>query len=111
MMRAAVRAACLGIAMAAAVPGGMTAASAKIVRIEVADLAFEPKAATVQAGDTVEWVNNDFVDHTATERRGRWEVIVPAGHSAHIVLREAGTVDYYCRFHPQMTGTLRVKAR
>ena len=24
---------------------------------------------------------------------------------------EARTVDYYCRFHPQMTGTLRVKAR
>jgi len=53
-------------------------------------------------------VNGDFVAHTATARNGAWDVMIPANASKSVVLKAAGTVDYFCKFHPQMTGKITV---
>ena len=76
----------------------------------VSDLAFAPSEITVRVGDIVEWANADFVDHTATAKSGDWDVLIPAGKSGRVELSRAGTVLYYCRFHPGMTGTIHVVA-
>jgi len=34
---------------------------------------YDPRALSVAAGDTVEWVDHDLVPHTATARNGRWD--------------------------------------
>jgi plastocyanin len=34
--------------------------------------------------------------------------LVLAGPAASAVLRQAGAIDFYCRFHPGMTGRLVV---
>ena len=78
------------------------------VKIEIADLSFSPSSVTVRAGETVEWVNKDVVEHTITAKNGKFNVDVPAGKSATWTVKRPGDVDYFCRFHPNMTGTIHI---
>ena len=72
-------------------------------------LAFVPAQVSVHVGDTIGWVNSDFVAHTATARDGARDVIIPATKTTKsIVLKVEGVVDYYCKFHPNMTGRVSV---
>ena len=73
-------------------------AQAKTIEIDIEDLAFSPTEIDASVGDVVQWVNKDIVDHTATANGG-FDVTIPAGTSASIDLRNAGAVDYFCRFH------------
>ncbi|MBY0561666.1 plastocyanin/azurin family copper-binding protein [Hyphomicrobium sp.] len=95
----------LAQALAVAAPAG------EIVQVKISDLAFVPAEITVNVGDTVEWVNEDFIDHTATAKSGEWDVMVPAGKSGQVQLDHAATITYFCRVHPGMTGTIRVSAK
>jgi plastocyanin len=56
-------------------------------------------------------VNGDFVDHTATDKGGAWDVAIAAGNTAQLALTSAGTFAYYCKFHPGMTGSIHVDAK
>ena len=87
-----------------------TTFASEVVKVSIGDLAFKPADVTVHVGDRVEWVNGDFVDHTATATSGDWDMEIPAGASAAVELTKAGTIDYFCRFHPNMTGTIKVLA-
>ena len=40
--------------------------------------------------------------------RGEWDVTLPSNKTLTSVLKKAGTIDYYCRFHPNMKATLVV---
>jgi plastocyanin len=79
----------------------------EIVKVTISDLAFSPAEITVKVGDTVEWVNKDFIDHTATATNGDWDVAIPAGQSAGQLITKTGTISYFCRAHPDMTGKIR----
>ena len=81
------------------------------VQIKINDLAFSPTEVTAKLGDTAEWINGDFVDHTATDKGGAWDVAIPAGKSAQLKLTSPGTFVYYCKVHPGMTGTIHVDAK
>jgi len=83
-------------------------ARAATIQISVENLEFSPVNATAKVGDTVEWVNKDVLAHTATAQNGDWDVMLPPKKSGTVVLKKAGTVDYYCRFHPNMKATLTV---
>jgi hypothetical protein len=63
------------------------------------------RARTLQIA--IEWVNNDTFAHTATVKGG-FEIMLPPKKSGSVVLEKAGTVDYYCRFHPNMKGRVMV---
>jgi plastocyanin len=82
--------------------------ASEIVRVSINDMAFSPREITIKPGDTVEWVNNDFIDHTATAKKGGRDVVIGAGKSARLLFDRAGTTHYFCRFHPDMTGSVRV---
>jgi plastocyanin len=89
----------------------MCAASAlggEVVKVDISDLAFAPAEITARVGDTVEWDNGDFVDHTATAKSGDWDITIPAGKSGRVQLNREATIEYFCRFHPGMMGTIRV---
>ncbi len=77
------------------------------VRVTIEKMAFVPADIEVRAGQTIEWTNKDRVAHTATVKDG-WEVMVPPGKSATRVVEASDSVDYYCRFHPNMTGRITV---
>jgi plastocyanin len=84
------------------------ACAGEVVKVSIDDLAFQPADVTVRVGDRVEWVNDDFIDHTATATGGDWDVEIPVGASAGVELTRVGKIDYFCRFHPNMTGTIHV---
>jgi plastocyanin len=84
-------------------------ASAATIRIEVKGLAFAPAEVTAHIGDTIEWMNDDFVVHTATARDGQWDVKLPPHVSGRTVIRSPGKVEYYCRYHPNMKATITVE--
>ncbi len=72
------------------------------------NLVITPAQVTARVGDTIEWINKDIFAHTATARNGDFDVMLPPKKTGTLVLKKAGTVDYYCRFHPNMTATLTV---
>jgi plastocyanin len=91
---------------AAAASGGPAAADT--IRVAAKGLGFNPAAVTAHVGDTVEWVNDDFVAHTATARNGAWDVMLAPHATGQTVLKTPGKVAYYCRFHPNMKGEITV---
>jgi plastocyanin len=86
---------------------GAASAHAETITITVDQMAFSPAAIDAKVGDTIEWVNKDALVHTATIKDG-WEVMLPVEKSGSIVAKAAGSIDYYCRLHPNMTGRIVV---
>ncbi len=41
---------------------------AETIRVTIDRLKFSPAQVSARVGDTIEWVSNDFVNHTATAR-------------------------------------------
>jgi plastocyanin len=91
-----------------AVLGLSAPAHAATVRIVMQDLEIAPAAAVAKVGDTIQWVNKDIFVHTATARNGDWDVTLPPEKTETLVLKKAGVIDYYCRFHPNMKATLTI---
>jgi plastocyanin len=83
-------------------------AASHIVRIE--GMKFQPERLEVRAGDTVTWVNADMVPHTVTAAARSIDSgsIAPKAKWTRVI-RGRGEIDYVCRFHPTMKGTLVVK--
>ena len=77
-------------------------ALAETIGVGAKGLVFSPAALTAHVGDTIEWVNADFVAHTATARHGEWDVKLPPHATERSVLSAPGKFDYYCRYHPNM---------
>jgi plastocyanin len=95
------------LAAGALLAAGVVPALADTVTVTIDKLAFSPKEISVKAGDTVEWVNKDAFAHTATVKDG-WEVMIPPKKTASRVMTAGDTVDYFCRFHPNMKGKIAV---
>ncbi len=83
-------------------------ARAETIQVKIKNLAFVPAEITVHAGDTIQWTNADIVAHTATARNGGFDVMIPVKGKASIVVKVTGTLDYYCKFHPNMVGKVVV---
>jgi plastocyanin len=92
---------------ALALPLGAGMARAQTLRVTIDKMAFSPAEIEAKAGDTIEWINNDVFAHTATVQGG-FEVMLPPKKSGSAVVEMAGTVDYYCRFHPNMKGRIKI---
>ena len=83
-------------------------ASAATIQITMENLEIAPAVVSAKVGDTIEWINKDVLVHTATARNGDFDVTLPPKKTGSFVLKKAGTVDYYCRYHPNMKATLNV---
>ena len=81
-------------------------ADAASIQITMEKLVISPAEASAKVGDTIEWINRDIFAHTATARSGDWDVTIPPKKTVTSVLKKAGTMEYYCRFHPNMKATL-----
>jgi plastocyanin len=80
----------------------------KTYRLTIADMAFGPAPTGLRVGDTIEWVNNDIFQHSATARDGSFDVDLPPKSEASTVLKTPGSVAFYCKYHPGMTSQLVV---
>jgi plastocyanin len=94
--------------IAALLLGSSVSAQAATIQISMENLEIAPAQASAKVGDTVEWVNKDGLAHTATARNGDFDVTLQPKKTGNLVLKNAGTFDYYCRFHPNMKATLTV---
>jgi plastocyanin len=90
------------------ISAGARLALAETVQVKITDLAFSPAEITVHAGDKVEWLNEDFISHTATATGEQWDVAIDPNKSASLQMTKAGTFEYFCRVHPNMTGKIIV---
>ena len=89
---------------------GPTLAANRTVEIQSFD--FRPDPIKIRVGDSITWVNNDPVPHTATARDGSFDTRLFLGgkSSDAIVFARAGTFAYFCATHPEMTGSVIVAA-
>jgi plastocyanin len=84
-------------------------AHAATIQITMENLVIAPAEASAKVGDTIEWINQDVFAHTATARNGDFDVTIAPKKTVTLVLQKAGTVDYYCRFHPNMKAVLKIE--
>jgi plastocyanin len=94
--------------VAALMFGASVSAHAATIQITMENLVVSPLDATAKVGDTLELINKDVLAHTATARNGDFDVAMPPKKTVTYVLKRAGTVEYYCRFHPNMKAVLNV---
>jgi plastocyanin len=89
---------------------GMMAVPAQAATIQITstDLVFTPAEVSAKVGDTIEWINKDVFVHTATANNGDFDVNMPPKKTVTSVVKKAGTVEYYCRFHPNMKAVLTI---
>ena len=84
-------------------------AHAATIQIVMENLVISPAETSVKVGDTIEWINKDIFAHTATARNGDFDVMMPPNKTVTSVVKKAGTVEYYCRFHPNMKAVLKIE--
>jgi len=73
--------------------------------------AFIPQQITVKAGTKVTWTNTDTVGHTITETDGQpgpASGTLSKGQSYSFTYTTAGTYQYHCSIHSEMTGAVIV---
>lgn len=102
----------LGLALAAAVlvlpPASVTAAAPRAHTVVIDEMKFGPLPAGIRSGDTIIWVNRDMFKHTATARDKSFNLDLPPGTSRKTIIKRAGTIPFYCIYHPGMNGALKV---
>ena len=102
----------LSLAVAAAVlalpPASPAAAAPKVYTVVIDKMKFGPVPTGIRSGDTIVWINKDFLKHTATARDKSFNVELPPRTKGKTVIRHAGTIPFYCIYHPGMTGSLSV---
>jgi plastocyanin len=100
------------LAASALLASAPRAQAASTVSVEISNFAFQPASVTIQVGDTVTWTNLDSAAHTATDTGSGslFDGVMNQGESLSYTFTQAGTFDYICTFHPDMTGTVIVQA-
>lgn len=79
--------------------------------IVIEGMKFIPQSLVVNVGDTVTWMNKDFVPHTATSSDQTFNSKnIPANKSWKFVPKKAGKFSYKCSYHQPMIGELIVNS-
>jgi len=84
-------------------------AAGKAHQVAIEGMKFVPERLEVAVGDSVTWINRDPVPHTVTSASIESGTIAANNGKWRYVVRRKGDIDYVCRFHPGMRGTLAVK--
>ena len=86
-------------------------AQSSTVDVAIQGFSFNPGTITIKAGDTVVWMQQDGVPHTATATSGP-EMFdsgrLSKGQSFSQTFDTPGTYEYQCNIHPSMRGTVIV---
>ncbi len=96
----------LGALLLAATPA---AAAAHNYTVIIDKMKFGALPASLHVGDSITWVNRDFIRHTATAADQSFDADLPPGAKATVTLKKAGAIAFTCRYHPGMRGVLQVK--
>jgi len=89
----------------------LTATSPKpALVVHLTDFSFKPASASVNVGDTVQFVNDDSFPHTVTAANGDFDSGNLDEHKSwSYTFKKAGTYALVCTYHPNMKGMLTVR--
>ena len=91
---------------------GACAASSEAETVEatVSGRAFSPSTIAAKVGDVIAWTNGDSVPHTATlkDDPACTTENLGSGETGALTFSAAGTYAFFCKVHPDMTGTIEV---
>ena len=90
-----------------AVPASMPAPRTYTVIID--KMKFGPVPSGLRVGDKIRWINRDLFRHTATATNRSFEIDLLPATEGTLVLKRAGTITFFCKFHPGMRGQLVVR--
>lgn len=78
--------------------------------VVIKDFAFTPANLTIKAGDTVTWINQDSAQHSAWESgNNSFDTgLLSNGQSAALTFASAGSLNYRCRPHGNMRGSITI---
>jgi plastocyanin len=78
-------------------------------RASIDNYMFEPDTITVPIGTTLVWENKDEVPHTVVSLDGTFRSrALDTEDKFSFIFNKAGTFEYFCSLHPQMTGKVVV---
>lgn len=88
---------------------GVAGAAPKVHQVKIRKFKFSPQLLKVKLGDTVTWTNEDIAPHTATANDKSWSTgRLKKGQSESIIVKDAMSTDYFCKFHPNMKASLKL---
>ncbi|MGJ8610394.1 MAG: cupredoxin domain-containing protein [Octadecabacter sp.] len=99
------------VAGLATLPVLATAARAQTTHtVTIKNMAFSPADLTISAGDTVTWINEDRMRHSAWDDSGNAfdTGLLGNGDTASLTFNGAGSFSYRCRPHSNMRGTITI---
>jgi len=77
--------------------------------IAIEDLKFSPREIKVKSGDVVQWINYDFIPHTATANDQGWHSdLIDVQASWEMTVDKETFEDYFCVYHPGMKGKIKI---
>lgn len=77
--------------------------------VEIRNLQFTPQELNVAPGDTIIWINHDFVPHTVTADNESWDSgLIKANGQWQLVVKEEMLTTYFCRYHPTMKAGFQI---
>jgi plastocyanin len=82
--------------------------SRSAVTVNIRDNFFSPRNLSITVGTSVTWINRGEEDHTTTSTMGLWNAELAPRESFTRVFNRRGTFRYFCAFHDEMTGAIRV---
>ncbi len=92
---------------------GGGAAAGKQFAVEIVDIDFDPKAATVKKGVTVKWTNTGKLPHTVTKEEGPGPDFdsgtLQPGDTYEETFTTPGEIAYHCTIHSGQDGSITVK--
>ena len=84
--------------------------------VQMKSISYDPKNIEIKVGDTIQWINKSFTEHSATSFESEKQtskfdtgLIKPKNNSEKIPFRSAGTYLYHCVVHGRtMAGKITV---
>lgn len=92
-------------------PAKQSSATTPAVTASIQNMAFTPPTITVRVGQKITWTNQDPLTHTVTSDQsgGPKSPMLQDGDRYSWTPKAAGTFNYICTVHPNMTGKVIVK--
>ena len=85
--------------------------TARVHVVRIRNFQFVPKSLTVAVGDSIIWINDDALPHTATADNASWRSPeLPAGAGWGTRVTYPGMFEYHCEAHRVMRGSLTVNS-
>ena len=79
-------------------------------QVSINNYAFSPVPLTVKVGTTVTWINHDDDAHSVDSTEGKFKsAALDTNSKFDFRFTQAGEYPFYCRFHPNMKGTIIVQ--